>query len=69
MSRFDPVGGAETLLLINAAPAPLTRQVEMQAGSTRFTSLAGTCAATASAPSSVAVTLPAFGWAVCEARR
>ncbi|VVT12821.1 Alpha-amylase [Sphingomonas sp. EC-HK361] len=66
-SRLDPATGAEILLAFNTSTAPITRQVEVNVGSTRFTTLAGTCVPTASAPGSVTVTLPPLGYAVCAA--
>jgi glycosidase len=69
VSRFDPVSGTEILLLFNTSGLPIARQVEIDIGSAHFMTLAGACAADASAPGSVAVSLPAFGYAVCEARR
>jgi hypothetical protein len=42
--------------------------VVVETSSQRFTALAGTCPTTASAPGSVRITLPALGYAVCDAR-
>jgi glycosidase len=69
VSRFDPTDGHEMLLVFNTSGQPLKRQVEVNVASTRFATLAGSCAAEASAPGSVSVSLPAFGYAVCEAQR
>jgi glycosidase len=69
MSRFDPVTGAETLLLFNTSAAPITRQVQIEIGSARFAPLAGQCAGEANAPGSVTVSLAPFAFAVCEAQR
>ncbi|MGN6268496.1 MAG: alpha-amylase family glycosyl hydrolase [Sphingomonas sp.] len=69
VSRFDPTDGQEMLLVFNTSGQPLKRQVEVNVASTRFATLAGSCAAEASAPGSVSVSLPAFGYAVCEAQR
>ena len=69
VSRIDPGSGAETLLVFNTSAEPLTRQVAVEAGSTAFTALAGHCAASASAPGSVTVTLAGFGYAICEAHQ
>lgn len=66
-SRFDPATGAEVLLVFNTSAQPLTQQVEVNVESRVFTTLAGTCAATAAAPGSVTVTLPPFGYAACAA--
>ncbi|NIJ21679.1 glycosidase [Sphingomonas naasensis] len=67
VSRFDPVTGAEVLIAFNASAQPWTGNVLVETGSTAFTALAGTCPATAAAPGSVTLTLPAFGYAVCAA--
>ncbi|MGY4398146.1 glycosidase [Sphingomonas sp. UYAg733] len=70
ISRFDPVTGAEFLLLFNTAMTPVEKQVEVDVTSRNFTMLAGGgCAARASAPGSVKVTLPPLGYAVCTAER
>jgi glycosidase len=69
VSRFDPASGAETLLAFNTSGETVTRQVQVEVGSSAFTTLAGSCAATASAPGSVTITLPAFGYAICEAHK
>ena len=55
------------LLAFNTSAKPITQAVQVETGSTRFTTLAGTCASRAAAPGSVAITLPAFGYAVCAA--
>jgi glycosidase len=67
VSRFDPTTGAETLLVFNTSAKPITQAVQVETGSTRFTTLAGSCAPRAAAPGSVTLTLPAFGYAVCAA--
>lgn len=67
ISRFDPDTGAEVLLLFNTAATPVSANVTVEVGSTRFRQLFGACTPTAQAPGSVAVTLPAFGSAVCAA--
>ena len=69
VSRFDPADGHEILLVFNTSAQPLSRQVQVDVASGRFAALAGPCAAVASAPGSVAVALPAFGYAICEAQR
>jgi glycosidase len=69
VSRIDPTTGGEILLAFNTSTSAVTQQVMIETSSTAFTTLAGTCAATASAPGSVTVTLPPLGYAVCEARR
>ncbi|MEP9359625.1 alpha-amylase family glycosyl hydrolase [Sphingomonas sp. KR3-1] len=67
ISRFDPVTGGEVLLAFNTSTEPLTRQVQVETRSIRFHPLAGNCAATASAPGSLTITLPPLGYAVCAA--
>jgi glycosidase len=67
MSRFDPVTGAEMLIAFNTSGTPWTGNIQVETGSARFTSLAGACPAAASAPGSITLTLPAFGYAVCAA--
>ena len=69
MSRFDPGTGAEIVLLFNTSPRPVTQAVQVEIGSTRFTTLAGRCTPVAAAPGSLRVSLPAFGYAVCAAAR
>ena len=53
--------------MFNTATAPVTRRVEVEVASRRFTALAGPCASTATAPASVTVTLPPLGYAICAA--
>lgn len=67
VSRFDPTTGREMLLIFNTATAPITRNVQVKMDSHAFTTLAGTCAAQATAPGSMIVTLPALGYAICQA--
>ncbi|UVO51867.1 alpha-amylase family glycosyl hydrolase [Sphingomonas sp. SUN019] len=69
ISRFDPTTGGEVLLAFNTSTAPLKRQVQVEVGSQRFTTLAGKgCATRAAAPGSVTITLPPLGYAVCAAK-
>ena len=67
VSRFDPETGAEVLVAFNTSGVAITRQVEVDAGSTAFKTLVGQCAPTAAAPGSVTVTLPPFGYVACVA--
>jgi glycosidase len=67
VSRFDPTSGAEVLLAFNTSAAPIVEQVQVETRSTRFHSLAGSCAATATAPGSLTITLPPLGFSVCAA--
>ncbi|WP_425569690.1 alpha-amylase family glycosyl hydrolase [Sphingomonas daechungensis] len=68
VSRFDPASGREMLLLFNTSNEPVEQNVRVETRSAEFETLAGTCAPKASAPGSVRVTLPALGYAVCNAR-
>ena len=67
ISRFDPTTGRELLLAYNTSTTAITQQVQVEPASIRFATLAGSCAATASAPGSVTVTLPPLGYAICAA--
>jgi glycosidase len=60
--------GKEVLVAVNTSGAPLERNVMVEVGSTNFDALLGRCPATASAPGSIRISLPAFGYAVCNAR-
>jgi glycosidase len=68
VSRFEPGTGREMLLLFNTSDAPLHQNVRVETRSQAFETLAGNCPASAQAPGSVAIELPAFGYAVCDAR-
>jgi hypothetical protein len=68
VSRFDPANGREMLLLFNTSGSPIDQNVLVETKSTHFTALAGACPTAAQAPGSVRVSLPAFGYAVCDAR-
>lgn len=67
VSRFDPTTGAEVVIAFNTSDKPITRNVEVNVGSTGFTAIVGTCATSAAAPGSLTVTLPAFGYVACSA--
>lgn len=67
VSRFDPATGAEYSIAFNSAPTPWSGHIEVEAGASAFTSLAGQCPAAAAAPGSLQLSLPAFGYAVCVA--
>jgi neopullulanase len=68
VSRFDPSDGREMLLLFNTSAAPIHQNVRVETRSTGFETLAGACPARAAAPGTVAVDLPPFGYAICDAR-
>lgn len=67
VSRFDPSTGAEVVVAFNTSDKPITRNIEIGVGSTHFTSIVGSCSASAAAPGSLTVTLPAFGYVACAA--
>lgn len=67
VSRFDPVNGREMLLLFNSSGNPIEQNVRVETRSARFTTLAGECPAAAVAPGSVHISLPPFGYGVCDA--
>jgi glycosidase len=67
VSRFEPGTGREMLLLFNTSTVPVRQNVRVETRSTSFETLTGSCAATASAPGSVAVDLPPLSYAVCNA--
>ena len=67
-SRFDPANGREMLLLFNTSNKPVRQNVRVETRSLQFETLAGQCAPAAVAPGTVSVDLPAFGYAICNAR-
>ena len=62
------LGGKEVLVALNTSDRPIERNVVVETSSGKFTALAGGCPVAASAPGSVRVSLPPFGYAVCDAR-
>ena len=68
VSRFDPATGGEILIAFNTSDEKIQRQVEVDTASRRFSTIAGSgCAAAASAPGSLTLSLPPLGFAVCAA--
>jgi glycosidase len=67
VSRFDPENGREMLLLFNTSRQPIEQNLHVETRSLRFDTLAGTCPAAESAPGTVHIALPPFGYAVCDA--
>ncbi|MDO7835484.1 alpha-amylase family glycosyl hydrolase [Sphingobium sp. HBC34] len=67
VSRIDPDTGREVLVAFNTSSAPLSGKIAVDPASGGFTALAGPCPATPQAPGSIALSLPAFGYAVCAA--
>jgi neopullulanase len=68
VSRFDPATGNEMLLLFNTSTSPVEKNVAVETASAQFEPLAGNCPAIAAAPGTVRVSVPALGFAVCNAR-
>jgi glycosidase len=69
VSRFDPETHAEYLIAFNSSATPLDANVLVETRSADFATLAGAgCAAHASAPGSLHLTLAPFGYAVCAAK-
>ena len=62
------LGDREVLVVANTSTNPIEQNVVVETRSQRFTALLGNCPATASAPGSLRISLPAFGYAVCDAR-
>lgn len=67
VSRFDPVTGREVLIAFNTATQAITANVEIDAASLFFTALHGRCAAHATAPGSVSVSIAALDFIICAA--
>ncbi len=67
VSRIDPDTGREVLVAFNTAATPYSGYVAVDPASGGFTSLIGACPAAPQAPGSLALSLPAFGYAVCAA--
>ena len=62
------LNGREVLVVLNTSTKPIEANVAVQASSQRFTRLAGACPTSAGASGTVRVSLPALGYAVCDAR-
>jgi glycosidase len=60
--------GHEVLVAVNTSTQPIDQNVVVETSSQRFSALAGTCPTVATAPGSVRLSLPALGYAVCDAR-
>ena len=60
--------GNEILVLLNMTNGPITQNVEVGMNSGAFETILGQCPARASAPGSVAVDIPALGYAMCAAK-
>jgi glycosidase len=68
VSRIDPQTGREVVVAFNTSTATLSGHIAVDPASSAFSALAGPCPARPAAPGSIALSLPAFGYAVCAAR-
>ncbi|OYW23520.1 MAG: alpha-amylase [Sphingomonas sp. 12-62-6] len=68
VTRRDQASGEQVLIAFNTSAVPITRAIAIATDVTGYTTLAGTCPAIVSAPGSVSLTLPAFGYVVCQGR-
>ena len=66
VERYDEESGQRVLATFNTSDAAITRDIEVDYGARSLSALSGQCPATPTAPGSVRLTIPAFGWAVCE---
>ena len=66
VERHDEESGQRVLAAFNTSDAAITRDIEVDYGARSLKALSGLCPATPTAPGSVRLTIPAFGWAVCE---
>lgn len=67
VTRTDPETGREVLIAFNTSTQAVTGNVEVAVRSARFSALHGQCAARATAPGSVSVTIPALDFVICAA--
>jgi glycosidase len=67
VSRFDPATGAEIFIAFNTAGHPIDVKSTIGTAATHLEALTGPCPAAVTAPGSVRIALPAFGWMVCRA--
>ncbi|MBI1402626.1 MAG: alpha-amylase [Porphyrobacter sp.] len=65
VERHDPASGERVIVLFNTGETPLSRHVEVSYRAKRVAPLLGACPATLSAPGSLRVDLPPFGFAAC----
>ncbi|MEM7780919.1 MAG: alpha-amylase family glycosyl hydrolase [Pseudomonadota bacterium] len=65
-SRFDPESGGEYLLAFNSSAQPLEVNSTIGYEARALETLHGSCPESVSAPGSVALSLPAFGWCIAR---
>ncbi|MGB3378338.1 MAG: alpha-amylase family glycosyl hydrolase [Allopontixanthobacter sediminis] len=66
VTRHDPDSGQRILLAYNSSASSITRAVAIDYRSGGINPLAGQCPAAIAAPGSAVITLPPFGYAICE---
>ena len=66
VERHDGESGQRVLAAFNTSDQAITRDIEVDYDARGLTALSGQCPAAVTAPGSVRLTIPAFGWAVCE---
>ena len=66
VGRNDAKSGDRVLIVFNTSTQPVTGNVALRGDIKGFESLVGSCPATVSAPGSVSVSLPAFGYMICQ---
>ena len=64
VSRLDDRAG-EILIVYNTSDQPITALIPVEPGSMRWSGVRGGCPATASAPGSIRVTVPALDYVIC----
>jgi len=62
------LNGREVLVALNTSTKPIEANVAVETSSQRFARLVGDCPVASSAPGTVRISLPALGYAVCDAR-
>jgi len=68
VSRFDPVSEREYVVVFNTSASPIVTHIQVETISSNFEALEGACELRVSAPGSLKISLPAFGFAVCAAK-
>ena len=66
VERHDGESGQRVLAAFNTSDQAITRDIEVDYDARGLTALSGQCPAAVTAPGSMRLTIPAFGWAVCE---
>ena len=66
VSRHIPDAAGETLIVYNTSSAPITANIEVDAVSADWSSSRGDCPASATAPASIRVAVPALDYLICS---